>query len=130
MLTENKLHSEFVFISDKTISAVKNCTGKVWGLGTTVTRSLESWAAGMLNKCEDGFSGDTQLFIYPGYEFKVVNCLMTNFHQPKSSLLALVSAFAGYKNVMEAYEWAIERQFKLFSYGDLSVWTNDPLKAI
>jgi len=127
LLTDNTLHSEFVFISDETISVVKsakdNNSGRVWGLGTTVTRSLESWAAGKLSNCEGGVSGNTDLFIYPGYKFKVIDCLLTNFHQPKSSLLALVSAFAGYQNVMSSYDWAIKNKFKLFSYGDLSVWT-------
>lgn len=123
---DHKIHSESVFIPQATIDAIDHCHksgGRVWALGTTVTRALESWAAGRLELDAAGnFSGESELFILPGFDFKVVDVLMTNFHQPQSTLLALVCAFAGHKNVLAAYSWAIKREFKLFSYGDLSVW--------
>ena len=118
----NELHSEYVSLSKDTIAAVEACKGRVWAMGTTVTRSLESYAAGMLSEGSQGFSGNTKLFIYPGYRFKIVTALLTNFHQPKSSLLALVFAFSNMENVKAAYQYAIDKEFKLFSYGDLSVW--------
>jgi S-adenosylmethionine:tRNA ribosyltransferase-isomerase len=71
---------------------------------------------------DGGFFGDTDLFIRPGYEWKIVNALMTNFHQPRSTLLALVGAFSGLERVKACYAWAIEKRFRLFSYGDLSIW--------
>ncbi len=96
---------------------------KIWALGTTVTRSLEACARGHLSRSGDRLEGTTKLFIHPGDEFKMVDRLMTNFHQPGSSLLALVMAFAGIGRVQAHYRWAINKQFKLFSYGDFSVWT-------
>ena len=66
--------------------------------------------------------GETDLFILPGFEFQVVDVLMTNFHQPESTLLALVCAFAGRERVLQAYQWAVHQQFRLFSYGDLTIW--------
>jgi S-adenosylmethionine:tRNA ribosyltransferase-isomerase len=119
IMAQNKLHSEFVSLSQSTwhnIQLAKSQGKKIWALGTTVTRSLESAAQGR------GFNFYTDLFIQPGFEFKVVDVLMTNFHQPGSSLLALVMAFAGIENVKNSYAWAIQHQFKLFSYGDFSVW--------
>ena len=113
------LHKEFVEIPATTrqrILAAKNAGKKIWALGTTVTRSLESAAK---NEAE---VFETDLFITPGYEFKIVDRLMTNFHQPGSSLLSLVMAFAGKEEVKAAYKQAIEKEFKLFSYGDFSVW--------
>lgn len=118
-LAEGVLHKESVEISDNTwknILKAKADGKKIWALGTTVTRSLESAAQGRGTKFE------TDLFIQPGFEFKVVDVLMTNFHQPGSSLLSLVMAFAGIENVKRAYAWAIKNEFKLFSYGDFSVW--------
>jgi S-adenosylmethionine:tRNA ribosyltransferase-isomerase len=69
------------------------------------------------------FEGETDLFIKEDFNFQMTDVLLTNFHQPKTTLLALVSSFAGLENVKKCYRWAIERQFKLFSYGDLTVWT-------
>ena len=113
------LHKESVEISDNTwknILKAKADGKKIWALGTTVTRSLESAAQGR------GTNFETDLFIQPGFEFKIVDVLMTNFHQPGSSLLSLVMAFAGIETVKKAYAWAIKNEFKLFSYGDFSVW--------
>lgn len=125
-LDDHKMHAESVSIpmstSEKILRTQEN-GGRVWALGTTATRSLEAWACGLLPKTEHGFVGETDIFIKPGYEFKAVDVLLTNFHQPQSTLLALVSAFAGLETVLSCYQWAIEREFRLFSYGDLSVWT-------
>lgn len=126
-LMEHQMHSEPVFIPAETIqqiSEAKKCGRRVWALGTTVVRALESWGHGRLQENESGsFCGDTHIFIRPEFRFEVVDALLTNFHQPKSTLLALVSAFAGRECALSAYEWAIAHQFRLFSYGDLSIWT-------
>ena len=123
-LDEHTMHAEYVEIPQATWSAVENCEGRVWALGTTVTRSLESAAHGKLARRDDGgFFGETDLFIRPGFEFRAVDCILTNFHQPRSTLIALVAAFAGLERVKKSYSWAIEKGFRLFSYGDLSVWT-------
>ena len=124
-LDEHTMHNEQVFISSEVwqkIQKTKNSGGKVWALGSTVTRALESQALGMLAEKDQSFSGQTNLFIKPGFEYKVVDVLMTNFHQPESTLVAMVMAFAGVETVNQSYQWAIERKFRLFSYGDLSVW--------
>lgn len=123
---DHKMHSENVFIPHETLEAIlqaKKRGGRVWALGSTVTRALEAQAQDHLSISEEGFSGATNLFIEPGYEFKVVDVLMTNFHQPQTTLLAMVMAFAGQKKVKDCYKWAVDRQFRLFSYGDLSVWS-------
>lgn len=126
-LEEHKMHAEEIFIPRETIEkivATKKAGGRVWALGTTVTRALESWARGKLSETSKGdVAGASDLFITPGFQFEVVDALMTNFHQPKSTLLALVSAWAGRENVLSAYQWAIEKKFRLFSYGDLTIWT-------
>ena len=76
-----------------------------------------------LKNNREGFSGHTDLFILPGFEFQIVDRLLTNFHQPKSTLLALVGAFAGLERVKQAYVWAIDKNYRFFSYGDLTAWT-------
>lgn len=125
-LDEHVMHAELVEIKAeawRVINETKMRGGHVWALGTTVARSLESAAHGRIPADGDGgLSGPTDLFIRPGFEWRVVDRLLTNFHQPRSTLLALVAAFAGLENVRRAYQWAIEREFRLFSYGDLSVW--------
>lgn len=125
-LLEHKMHKEWAHIPSDVIDAIqvaKQNGHRIFALGTTVTRTLESWPKGLLSQQDDGgFSGGTDLFIYPGFDFKVVDVLMTNFHQPESTLLALVAGFAGYERVMADYKWAIENKFRLFSYGDFSVW--------
>ena len=96
---------------------------RIWALGTTVSRTLESQPVGKLTLNQDGsFSGVTDLLIQPGFQFHWVDVLLTNFHQPKSTLLALVSAFSNLEKVKACYAWAISNKFRLFSYGDLSVW--------
>jgi S-adenosylmethionine:tRNA ribosyltransferase-isomerase len=126
ILSEHKMHHEFVEIEKSTIEKIKTCQskgGRVWALGTTSLRSVEGWARGHLTEYEDKFAGTTDLFLKPGDEFKVVNGLLTNFHQPGSTLISLVSAFSSLDEVKEVYKHAIQKQFRLFSYGDLSIWT-------
>jgi S-adenosylmethionine:tRNA ribosyltransferase-isomerase len=143
-LDEHIMHAELAEIPQDTWLAILEAKAHghyIWALGTTVTRTLESAAHGLLPKTEPDvvcetilqdtqalFFGETKLFIKPGFEFKIVDRLMTNFHQPKSTLLALVAAFAGLQNVKRAYAWAIDLGFRLFSYGDLSVWYKVDLK--
>ncbi len=125
-LDEHIMHSEKVVITKETIQKIlsaKNAERNIWALGTTVCRSLESWALDMFQETPSSYRGETELFIKPGFEFKIVDRLMTNFHQPESTLLALVAGFAGLETVRSAYDWAIKNEFRLFSYGDLSVWT-------
>jgi S-adenosylmethionine:tRNA ribosyltransferase-isomerase len=124
-LRDHRMHSEKVAIPKPLIKKIQEAQAKgakISALGTTVCRSLESWALGLLNEGENDLSGETRLFIMPGFEFRVVDRLLTNFHQPESTLLALVAGFAGLDEVKAAYDWAVERKFRLFSYGDLSVW--------
>jgi S-adenosylmethionine:tRNA ribosyltransferase-isomerase len=124
-LKDHKMHQEQVFIAAKVwdlIQETKKKDRKVWALGTTVARALESIPQNKLSQNEKGFVGSTDLLILPGFQFEVVDRLLTNFHQPESTLLALVYAFAGSEKVKTGYRWAIENQFRLFSYGDLSLW--------
>lgn len=129
-LKDHEMHFEEVEIPAATWSAIQKAKAEgrhVWALGTTVARSLESAAAGKLAPQPSldqkiGFRGETNLFILPGFQWKIVDRLLTNFHQPESTLLALVASFARLDNVKTAYQWAIDKKFRLFSYGDLSVW--------
>jgi len=123
-INEHKMHSELYSISQKTIDMIvetKNRGSKVIAIGTTVLRALES-SARVCKSNPDGTlqagSNETDIFISPGYHFKVVDRLFTNFHLPKSTLLMLVSAFAGMTNIKSAYAHAIEQQYRFFSYGD------------
>ena len=123
-LDQYEMHSEWTHIPRATVMACESCEGRIWALGSTVARSLESLGAGLLEEQVDGsLSGFTDLFIRPGFHFKYVDVLMTNFHQPRSTLLSMVYAFAGQGRVREVYQWAIHRKFLLFSYGNLSLWT-------
>lgn len=115
----HKMHSEYFTINDKSSSMINNSVengGKVIAVGTTSCRVLETAADenGRVNACE----GWTSIFIYPGYRFKAVDALITNFHLPESTLIMLVSAFAGRENVMEAYRQAVENKYRFFSFGD------------
>ncbi|MDP3087226.1 MAG: tRNA preQ1(34) S-adenosylmethionine ribosyltransferase-isomerase QueA [Methylotenera sp.] len=123
-INEHKMHSELYSISQTTIDMIvetKNRGSKVVAVGTTVLRALES-AARVCKSNPEGTlqagSNETDIFISPGYHFKVVDRLFTNFHLPKSTLLMLVSAFAGMTNIKSAYTHAIEQQYRFFSYGD------------
>jgi S-adenosylmethionine:tRNA ribosyltransferase-isomerase len=118
-LDQHKMHSEIYEVHAQVWNAVQAAkkNGKnIWALGTTVARTLESVAR------SGNLAGTTDLLLQEGAEFKVVNRLLTNFHQPESTLLALVAGFVGLPLVKKAYRFAIEKRFRLFSYGDLSVW--------
>lgn len=124
-LDAHVMHEEWVEIPThhwKKIKDAKANGQSVWALGTTVVRSLESQALGRFELRHHAYSGATDLMIRPGFEFQVVDRLLTNFHQPQSTLIALVMAFAGKENVLKTYQWAIEKKFRLFSYGDLTYW--------
>jgi len=117
-IDEHVMHAEYVDVSQEVCDQVKACHergGRVVAVGTTSVRSLETAA-------RDGelrpFQGDTRLFITPGFQFRVVDVLITNFHLSESTLLMLVSAFGGYEAVMNAYRYAVEQEYRFFSYGD------------
>ena len=118
-ILEHHMHSEFYRIeqseADK-INRAKETGHRVICVGTTSCRTIESAADenGKLREC----SGWTEIFIYPGYQFKVLDCLITNFHLPESTLLMLVSALAGKENIMAAYKEAVEMKYRFFSFGD------------
>ena len=118
-ITDHLMHSEYCVIPQETadlINTTKKNGGRVICVGTTSCRTLESWAA------EDGTmkasAGWTNIFIYPGYRFKVMDALITNFHLPESTLIMLVSALAGRENVLNAYEEAVRERYRFFSFGD------------
>ncbi|OCG14169.1 tRNA preQ1(34) S-adenosylmethionine ribosyltransferase-isomerase QueA [Gilliamella sp. wkB292] len=113
------MHAEYAQVSQSVVDAVLACKArgnKVIAVGTTSVRALES-AAQKTGKIAPFFN-DTQIFIYPGYHFNVIDSLITNFHLPESTLIMLVSAFAGYQNTMNAYQEAVKQQYRFFSYGD------------
>lgn len=117
-LNQHVMHTEFYQVSEACVEAVRNTKangGRIVAIGTTAVRALES--ASQSGELTAG-SGDTQLFITPGYRFKTVDALLTNFHLPESTLLMLISAFAGYDSVMNAYQHAIAQRYRFFSYGD------------
>lgn len=118
-LRDHKMHVEHIRVTAEVadaINAAKANGGRIISVGTTSCRTLESCADenGILHP----FEGDTGIFIYPGYRFKIIDGLITNFHLPESTLLMLVSAFAGYDNVMNAYKQAVEQRYRFFSFGD------------
>lgn len=118
-LTRHVMHEEWFSMSEdaaRTLNDVRQAGGKAWAVGTTAARTLESIAApdGTLHAA----SGETALFIYPPYSFRAVDRLITNFHLPRSTLLMLVSAFAGHELTMHAYRVALEEGYRFFSYGD------------
>ena len=118
-VTNHKMHSEHYHISQETadlINETKKNGGRVISVGTTSTRTLESVATKNGCICED--EDDTSIFIYPGYKFKCIDALVTNFHLPESTLIMLISAFAGYDNVMNAYKIAVQEKYRFFSFGD------------
>jgi S-adenosylmethionine:tRNA ribosyltransferase-isomerase len=118
-LDDHEMHSEKYEISSENWNLIKKAKQegkKIWSLGTTSTRVLESVA-----RTEKLF-GETDLLLQVGSEFKMVDRVLTNFHQPESTLLALVAGFSDLETVKSCYNWAIAKKFKLFSYGDLSVW--------
>jgi S-adenosylmethionine:tRNA ribosyltransferase-isomerase len=117
-LSEHIMHHEYFCVPQQTVTAITQTRqrgGRVIAIGTTAVRALES--ASISGELIAGF-GDTNLFITPSYVFKSVDALLTNFHLPESTLLMLVSAFAGYSEIMAAYQHAIKQQYRFFSYGD------------
>lgn len=124
-LREHIMHEEQVEIPVQTLNEIKDVQKegrKIFAMGTTVARALESYYLDKFQLEKDCVRGSTDLLILPGFKFQVVDFLLTNFHQPESTLLALVMAFAGVEKVKSVYKWAIEHKFRLFSYGDLSIW--------
>ena len=118
-VTKHKMHSEYYVMSDEVASILnetKKRGNKIISVGTTSTRTLET----VMNLYGEfrGCSGDTSIFIYPGYKFRAVDSLITNFHLPKSTLVMLVSALAGKDNIMNAYKIAVENKYRFFSFGD------------
>jgi S-adenosylmethionine:tRNA ribosyltransferase-isomerase len=117
-IKDHEMHSEWIEVTQDVVDKVaetRNKGGRVVCVGTTSVRSLESASqSGELR----AFTGDTDIFIFPGYEFKSVDALITNFHLPKSTLLMLVSAFSGKENMLSAYEEAVKQKYRFFSYGD------------
>ncbi len=117
-IEDHRMHSEWLEVSEAVCTQVQETRargGRVIAVGTTSVRSLETAAlSGELMP----FSGDTDIFITPGFDFRVVDALITNFHLPESTLLMLVSAFAGYENIMRAYQHAVKEGYRFFSYGD------------
>ncbi len=117
-LQAHKMHHEWIDVPESLVQSIQACRqrgGRVVAVGTTVLRALE--AASLQGSCE-AYAGETDIFIYPGFQFRCVDALLTNFHLPKSTLMMLVSAFAGYEEIMKAYQAAIAAEYRFFSYGD------------
>jgi S-adenosylmethionine:tRNA ribosyltransferase-isomerase len=122
-IAEHHMHSEWYEVPLATADAIAACRargGRVVAVGTTTVRTLESWAS------TGQASGDTRIFITPGFSFKQVDVLITNFHLPKSTLMMLVSAFCGYEHTMALYRHAIRERYRFFSYGDAMLLERQP----
>ena len=120
-INKHVMHSEYGIINEKTAIKINQCKeagGKIIAVGTTTLRLLESAAK---NNVLEKFERETNIFIKPGYNFQIVDVLLTNFHLPKSSLLLLVSAFTGTSEILEIYKHAINKKYRFFSYGDVSL---------
>ncbi|MGC9402802.1 tRNA preQ1(34) S-adenosylmethionine ribosyltransferase-isomerase QueA [Vibrio genomosp. F10] len=122
-INDHHMHAEYVEVPQEVVDAIaatKARGGRVIAVGTTSVRSLESAAQDAVKNGTElvPFFGDTEIFIFPGYEYQLIDCLVTNFHLPESTLIMLVSAFAGYDNTMTAYKHAVEGEYRFFSYGD------------
>lgn len=133
-IEDHEIHREHIDITEDTVSAINEAImngANVWSFGTTVARTLES-VAYMDKKSGKylvkSYSGYTDLYIYPGYEWKIVDTLVTNFHMPDSSLILLVSSFAGQENIKKAYAHAIKNKYKFLSYGDSMLVGNNLIK--
>ncbi|AWN13167.1 tRNA preQ1(34) S-adenosylmethionine ribosyltransferase-isomerase QueA [Salmonella enterica subsp. enterica serovar Derby] len=128
-IEDHIMHSEYAEVPQEVVDAVlaaKARRNRVIAVGTTSVRSLESAAQAAKSDLIEPFFGDTQIFIYPGYQYKVIDALITNFHLPESTLIMLVSAFAGYQHTMNAYKTAVEQKYRFFSYGDAMFITYNP----
>ncbi|HIF9336503.1 TPA: tRNA preQ1(34) S-adenosylmethionine ribosyltransferase-isomerase QueA [Photobacterium damselae] len=122
-IDDHHMHSEYVEVPEEVVTVINETKangGRVVAVGTTSVRSLESAAQDAVKNGTElkPFFGDTEIFIFPGYQFQLVDVLITNFHLPESTLIMLVSAFAGYEHTMNAYKDAVANQFRFFSYGD------------
>ena len=118
-IPDHKMHAEYVEVSADVCNDIRMAQaagGRVIAIGTTAVRSVET--ASVESGWIEPYYGDTEIFIYPGYQFKTVDAMLTNFHLPQSSLIMLVSAFAGRENTLSAYQQAINEQYRFFSYGD------------
>ena len=125
-ITDHHMHSERLEVNEDVVAAVqrcRECKGRVVAVGTTAVRSLETAARGGTLKT---FSGDSDIFLYPGQRFNVVDAMVTNFHLPESTLIMLVAAFAGHENTMAAYKQAVDQRYRFFSYGDAMLVTANP----
>ncbi|MFC1807735.1 tRNA preQ1(34) S-adenosylmethionine ribosyltransferase-isomerase QueA [Candidatus Omnitrophota bacterium] len=124
---DHKMHKEYFQVSSDVadrVNSAKKKGARVIAIGTTTTRALESFFQGSGDRVQGaGHAGTTDLFVFPGYEFKAVDALLTNFHLPKTTLFMLVSAFAGRENIIRAYEKAIQEKYRFFSYGDAMLIT-------
>lgn len=128
-LEEHVMHAEYAEVPQDVVDAVLACKARgkrVVAVGTTSVRSLESAANASKGALIAPFFGDTSIFIFPGYHYQVIDALVTNFHLPESTLIMLVSAFAGYKNTMNAYQQAVAEQYRFFSYGDAMFISRNP----
>lgn len=120
-LESHQMHSEYFVVPSTTVSAIKstnNSSNRVVALGTTVTRTLEYCARNILSEHNNKLQGEADIFIYPGYKFELVDAMLTNFHAPKSTVLMMAAAFAGWENLKTAYEEAIKKEYAFLSYGD------------
>ena len=120
-IADHKMHSEWFNVPEQTVQQIESAKArgnKIWSVGTTSLRAIESAARSGSLKAG---TGDTDIFITPGYEFQVIDCLLTNFHLPKSTLLMLVSAFSGYDRIRQIYQHAIAQEYRFFSYGDAMI---------
>ncbi|EAT10897.1 tRNA preQ1(34) S-adenosylmethionine ribosyltransferase-isomerase QueA [Bermanella marisrubri] len=125
-VNEHKMHSEYLEVSEETCEAIRKTKAlgkKVIAVGTTSVRSLET--ASQSGEIQP-YQGDTEIFIYPGYQFKTVDRLLTNFHLPESTLIMLVSAFVGRGPILNAYDEAVREQYRFFSYGDAMLLDKNP----
>lgn len=129
-IEDHIMHAEYAEVPQDVVDAVLACKARgnrVVAVGTTSVRSLESAAQASQNAPIAPFFGDTNIFIYPGYHYRIIDALVTNFHLPESTLIMLVSAFAGYQNTMAAYREAVAEQYRFFSYGDAMFITRNTL---
>ncbi len=125
-INEHRMHSEYIEINDETCRRIEETRargGRIVAVGTTSVRCLETAAAS--GTCRP-YQGETDIFIHPGYRFRIVDAMLTNFHLPESTLLMLVCAFAGYGHTMRAYRHAVEERYRFFSYGDAMFVTRNP----
>lgn len=129
-IEDHVMHAEYAEVSQEVVDAVLACKARgnrVVAVGTTSVRSLESAARASRDAPIAPFCDDTRIFIYPGYRYRIVDALVTNFHLPESTLIMLVSAFAGYRHTMHAYQQAVAQQYRFFSYGDAMFISRNPL---